>query len=110
MAQKEIDKWRKYDSDFDFFYSRVPYGGKDTFIRLYKQVFDNWYGEDIPYNTNKDKVITITSKMPFTIRKRYSLRPGDTFNKTSDLTKHCKTIINTKYWKSKGWIDIDVET
>lgn len=109
MSQKEIDKWRKYDSDFDFFYSRVPYGGKDTFIRLYKPLFDNWYGEDIPYNTNKDKVITITSKMPKLIMERYSLKPGDTFNKPSMLLDHCKTTVSLVYWRKKGWIDYDVE-
>ena len=109
MSKQEIDKWRRCDQDFDFFYSRVPYGERATFICLYKTIFDNWYGTGIPYNTSRKQQLTITSKIPSKIRKRYSLKPGDKFIGASMLNSHCKTIICAWYWKRKGWIVSDIE-
>ena len=109
MSKQEIDKWRKYDKDFDFFYSRVPYGDRGMFICLYKPIFDNWYGEGIPYNTARKQNFTITSKMPAKIKKKYSLKTGDTFVGLAMLNKHCQTTVSLYYWKTHGWIVSYVE-
>ena len=50
MSQKEILKWRKCDPEFSEFYDPLPYGQKQIFITVYREVWNNWNGEGIPYD------------------------------------------------------------
>lgn len=109
MSKQEIDKWRKCDPDFSAIYDNLLYGDRGTFICLYKTVFDNWYGEGIPYNTARKQNFTITSRMPAKIKIKYSLHTGDTFVGLAMLNKHCQTTVSLYYWKTHGWIVSYVE-